>query len=138
MTRRLWRPLCLLTVAALLWPLMVASRGAAPAAAPVANGISDVVPFVGVLVGMRHRNQIYREANRFIADRRTYYDQLRETAGRQLVQREIGGLRPSQVAAYTKLVALIEERRAAEFAVAETFKREARAAFHDRVQSAIL
>jgi hypothetical protein len=138
MTAKPWRILSLLTVAALLWPVMPAGQGSVAEAAPAGGGISNVVPLVGVLVGWDHRNKIYREANNFIADRNTYYDQLRDTARRQLIEREIGGLRTSQVAAYVKLVAVTEQRRSAEIAVAETFKREARAAFHDRLESAVL
>jgi hypothetical protein len=138
MTAKLWRCLCLLAAAGMLLPIAPSNRGLVAEAAPLRGGISNVVPFVGVLVGWRHRNQVYVEANRFIADRNRYYNQLRDTARRQLIEREIGGLRTSQVAAYTKLVAVVEQRRSAEIAVAETFKREARAAFHDRIQSAIL
>ena len=137
-TAKLWRGLCLLAVAGLLLPVAPAGGAVVAEAAPAANGISGVVPVLGVLVGWNHRNQVYVEANRFIADRNAYYNQLRDTARRQLIEREIGGLRTSQVAAYVKLVAVVEQRRSAEVAVAETFKREARAAFHDRLQSAIL
>ena len=131
------RSLCAAALAGTLLPLS-SPVGPVVEAAPVQNGISGVVPFVGVLVGWNHRNKIYREANNFIADRNAYYNQLRDTARRQLTEREIGGLRPSQVAAYTKLVALIEQRRTGEVAVAEARKREAREAFHDRVESAVL
>jgi hypothetical protein len=106
-------------------------------AAPPSQGMTTVVPVLGVLVGWNHRNRIYREANTFIADRNRYYDSLRDTARKQLADREINGLRPSQVAAYIKLVALIEGNRQAEIAVAEARKREARAAFNRRIEAVV-
>lgn len=104
-------------------------------AAPPSQGMTTVVPVLGVLVGWNHRNRIYRDANAFIADRNRYHDSLRDTARQQLADREIAGLRPSQVAAYTKLVALIEGNRQPEIAVAEARKREARAAFNLRIEA---
>jgi hypothetical protein len=107
--------------------LLVTSGPVLPAqAAPAPQGMTTVVPVLGVLVGWNHRNRIYRDANAFIAERNRYYDSLRDTARQQLADRQIAGLRPSQVAAYTKLVALIEGNRQAEIAVAEARKREAR------------
>jgi hypothetical protein len=138
MTAKLWRCLCLLAAAGMLLPIAPSNRALVAEAAPLRGGISNVVPFLGVLVGWHHRNKVYRDANQFIAERNAYYDQLRDTAGRQLIEREIGGLRTSQVAAYTKLVQMIEQGRSAELAVAESLKRETRAAFNDRLQSAIL
>ena len=100
--------------------------------------LSRVVPFAGVLVGLNHRNRVYRSAERFIDERNAYYDGLRETARKQLVNREIGGLRPSQAAAYVKVVGLIEQHRTLELQVAEDRKRGARQAFHDRLEEAAL
>lgn len=102
----------------------------------IAGRISRVIPFAGVLVGWNHRNRVYRESERFIRDRNNYYDQLRQTARNQLVKREILGLRPSQTAAYVKMVALLEQQRAAELAVAEARKRQARSEFHSRLEEA--
>lgn len=111
----------------------------APAAGKALGGdLSNVVPVVGFLVGWSHRNKIYRRAEAFISDRNAYYDKLRDTARAQLGSRQIGGLRKSQVAAYTKLVAMIEDQRQAELAVAEASKNEARQAFNKRVESIIL
>lgn len=118
--------------------LLVTSGPVLPAqAAPAPQGMTTVVPVLGVLVGWSHRNRIYRDANAFIADRNRYYDSLRDTARQQLADRQIAGLRPSQVAAYTKLVALIEGNRQAEIAVAEARKREARAAFNRRIEGLV-
>lgn len=123
---------------ALVLGLILASAPPTPAkAAPPSQGMTTVVPVLGVLVGWNHRNRIYRDANAFIADRNRYYDSLRDTARQQLADREIAGLRPSQVAAYTKLVALIEGNRQAEIAVAEARKREARAAFNRRIEAVV-
>jgi hypothetical protein len=99
--------------------------------------LSKVIPFVGVVVGLRHRNRVYRDANRFIGDRNAYYDGLRETARGQLLKREIRGLRPSQVAAYIKVVALIEQERTAVQDVAEARKRGARSQFQKRFEEAV-
>ena len=118
--------------------LLVTSGPGLPAqAAPPSQGMTTIVPVLGVLVGWSHRNRIYHDANAFIADRNRYYDSLRDTARQQLADREIGGLRPSQVAAYTKLVALIEGNRQAEIAVAEARKREARSAFNRRIEALV-
>jgi hypothetical protein len=118
--------------------LAASSYPALAKAAPPAGGVGDVVPFLGVVVGWGHRNRIYSDANAFISDRNRYYDSLRDTARRQLIDREIGGLHDSQVAAYVKLVALIERNRRAETDVAEARKREARAAFHRRLEGVLL
>lgn len=107
-----------------------------------ANGIgrflSRVTPFGGIIVGLRHRNRVYRSSERFIRDRNQYYDGLRETARQQLLNREIVTLRKSQVAAYVKLVNMIEHERSVTHEVAETRKREARQAFHRRLENAVL
>jgi len=100
--------------------------------------ISKVIPFAGVVVGWHHRNRVYRSAERFIDDRNAYYDRLRETARKQLLNREIAGLQPSQTAAYVKLVALLEQHRKVELQVAEDRKRSARAEFHTRLEDASL
>lgn len=129
-----------LTILVILAMTLLLTSGIPPAAraAPPAQGIADVVPFLGVFVGWSHRNRIYRNANEFIADRNRYYDSLRDTARKQLVDREVGGLRQSQVAAYVKLVALVEHDRKAEIAQAEARKRGAREAFNDRLEGVLL
>jgi hypothetical protein len=109
----------------------VAQRG-------LSGRISRVLPFAGVLVGWKHRNRVYRSAEDFIRDRNLYYDALRDTARQQLVQRQQLGLRTSQVAAYARVVALIEQQRKTELDVAEARKREARTEFHARVEDAVL
>ena len=106
--------------------MLTSGHPVAALAAPAGQGMTTVVPALGVLVGWSHRNRIYRDANAFIADRNRYHDALRDTARQQLADRQIAGLRPSQVAAYIKLVALIEGNRKAEIAVAEARKGEAR------------
>ncbi len=105
--------------------------------APIVGRISEVVPFLGILVGWKHRNRVYRNAEQFISERNEYYDGLRETLRSQLVQRQIYGLRPSQVAAYVKTVALLEQQRAVELKVAEARKRGARAEFLARVEESV-
>ncbi len=105
--------------------------------APIIGRISDVVPFLGIFVGLKHRNQVYRNAEQFISERNQYYDGLRETLRTQLIQRQVHGLRPSQVAAYVKTVALLEQQRAVELKVAEARKRGARAEFLARVEESV-
>ncbi len=100
--------------------------------------ISQVIPFAGVFVGLSARNRVYREANAFIAERSDYYDRLRAKAQEQLKNRELIERGGSQLAAYTKVVALIEQERQATNAFAESEKRAAREAFIHRVQSAII
>ncbi len=100
--------------------------------------ISQVIPFAGVFVGLSARNRVYREANTFIAERSDYYDRLRAKAQEQLKNRELIERGGSQLGAYTKVVALIEQERQATNAFAESEKRAAREAFIRRVQSAII
>ena len=104
----------------------------------IGGRLSKVIPFAGVVVGWSRRNRVYRDANRFIRDRNTYYDGLRETARQQLINREIRSLRTSQVAAYVKVVALIEQERTAVHDVAEARKRGARSEFHRRLEDAAI
>jgi len=125
--------------------ILLAATAATPYPARVAlaqggptGRISRVIPFAGVLIGWKHRNRVYRSAEEFIRERKQYYDALRNTARQQLVQREQLGLRKSQVAAYTKVVALIEQHRQTEMNVAESRKRQARAEFHGRVEDALI
>lgn len=105
-----------------------------PARVNILGRISKVVPFAGVTVGYFSRNRTYRQAETFISDRKQYYDGLRETARGQLVDRHVTSLRGSQVAAYIKLVALIEQQRTAELNVAEARKKAAREQFHARIE----
>jgi hypothetical protein len=103
-----------------------------------AGGVSAVIPFAGVLAGWRGRNRIYRTANAYMEEKREYYDRLRAKAKEQLEARQIGGLRDSQVAAYVKVVGLIEGERQAMIDYAESEKRAARAAFIEQVERAIV
>ena len=127
--------LCLLVIAMIATPCptrpAVAQRG-------LMGRISRVIPFAGVVVGWRHRNRVYRNAENFIRDRKQYYDSLQDTAGKQLVSGQQLGLRKSQLAAYAKVTALIEQRRKTELDVAESRKRQARAEFHGRVEDALI
>jgi hypothetical protein len=100
--------------------------------------LSDVIPFAGILAGWRGRNRIYRTANAYMAEKREYYDRLRAKAQEQLEARQIGGLRDSQVAAYVKVVALIEGERQAMIDFSESEKRAARDAFIEQIEQAIV
>ena len=127
--------LCLLLLTTMSTPYPMVTAGAQRG---LSGRISRVIPFAGVLVGWKHRNRVYRSAEDFIRDRNRYYDALRDTARQQLVQRQQLGLRTSQVAAYARVVALIEQQRKTELDVAEARKREARTEFHARVEDAVL
>jgi hypothetical protein len=113
----LWRlilVLTLITPAALVFDLKPARAGGwAP-------------PFFGMIPATIKRNRVYKTANSFIKDKEQYYDALREKAAQQLIDRELTfGLRDNQVAAYIKVVALIEQERNAMYDFAETEKKAA-------------
>lgn len=122
------------------WRLVLAVVIAFPSAlvypAPAEGGgfFSDVVPFVGIISAHKARNRVYNAANPYIQEKREYYDRLREKAREQLATREISSLRDSQVAAYVKLVGLIEGEREAMINFAESEKRAAREKFINTVE----
>jgi len=129
-----WRRLVTAAAALLLaLPLLLGSF-----APPVeAAGPSDLVPFLRVLIGWRNRNRVYRTVNPFIAEKQAYYDALHAKALEQLAAREVGGLRDSQVAAFVKVVGLIERERQATIDFAESEKRAARETFIDTLEDEI-
>lgn len=100
--------------------------------------VSDLLPFFGIVSGLKARNRVYRTANAYIDEKQAYYDKLRAKAREQLGAREIGGLRDSQVAAYVKVVMLIEGERKTMIDFSESEKRGARKEFIDRVESTIM
>lgn len=107
-----------------------------PASGEGGGFFSNVVPFARIVSGLKARNRVYNAANPYIQEKREYYDRLRQKAREQLAAREISGLRDSQVAAYVKLVALIEGEREAMIDFAESEKRAAREQFIDTVEDA--
>jgi hypothetical protein len=121
----------------LLATLMLGPAAPSVAAAPPHAGLSPVVPVLSIFSALAARNRNYRTAEEFIQDRNAYYDSLRATARKQLLERDISTLRPSQVAAYIKLVAAIEQERAGTLAVAESFKKATRQEFQHDLQGAI-
>jgi hypothetical protein len=98
---------------------------------------SHLVPFLTVILGWRNRNRVYRTVNPFIDEKRAYYDALHAKAQEQLAVRELGGLRENQVAAYVKVIALIQRERQATIDFAESEKKAAREEFIDIVQAEI-
>jgi len=126
-----------------IWRLLLALMIALPAT--LAAGVTDVqaggggpIPLLGLITGVIKRNRVYKTANGFINDKAQYYDTLRETARQQLLDREMtSGLRDNQVAAYMKVVALIEGERESMFVFAESEKKAARDEFIDVVQDEI-
>ncbi len=129
-----WRRLVTAAAALLLaLPLLLGSF-----TPPVeAAGPSDLVPFLRVLIGWRNRNRVYRTVNPFIAEKQAYYDALHAKALEQLAAREVAGLRDSQVAAFVKVVALIERERQATIDFAESEKRAARETFIDTLEDEV-
>lgn len=120
------------------WRFTLALAVAVPAVftAPVpevsaGDGVSDVIPFLGLFSAWIRRNRTYRTANAYINEKQAYYDKLHDKALEQLKTRSVGGLRKSQVAAYIKVVVMIEQERSALIDFAESEKRGARADFHD-------
>lgn len=99
------------------------------------QGLSNIVPFLGIFRGLRSRNRLYRTANAYIAERTTYYDALRAKALEQL-ERE--GLTVSQYKAHKRMVALVEQERAAMIEFAESEKFAARQRFLKRLEGAIV
>ena len=125
-----------------IWRLVMALAIVLPAA--LTTGISEVqaggggpIPILGLILGLDKRNKVYKTANSFIKEKTQYYDALRDTARQQLLDRELGGLRDSQVAAYIKVVELIENERQAMYGFAESEKKAARDEFIHTLQEEI-
>ena len=96
------------------------------------------IPLIGLFAGMIKRNKVYTTANSFIKEKEQYYDSLRAKAAEQLLERELTfGLRDNQVAAYMKVVALIEQERQSMYDFAESEKKAARNQFMDAIQDEI-
>lgn len=123
----------------LAWMIAIpASLMSAPLKTTAHNPQSDILPVVGLFTAWLARNRVYRTANAFIDDRNDHYDQLHAKALEQLQARQVGGLRQSQVAAYVKVVVLIEQERRTAIQFAETEKRAARTQFIDKVNNTMV
>ncbi len=111
------------------WRLILALSLALPAALVVDLDSAEAggwPPLIGLIPAAIKRNRVYKTANSYIKEKNEYYDALRETAAQQLLDRELTfGLRDNQVAAYIKLVNLIEEERVSMHGFAEGEKKEA-------------
>ena len=95
-------------------------------------------PFFGLIPAAIKRNRVYKTANGFIKEKEQYYDALRNTAAQQLLDRElVYGLRDNQVAAYMKVITLIEQERDAMYDFAESEKKAARDEFIDAIQDEV-
>ncbi len=126
----------------IIWRLLLALAIALPAAfttaaTDVKAGGGGPIPIIGLILGVDKRNKVYRTANSFIKEKTEYYDGLRDTARQQLLDRSIVGLRDSQVAAYIKVVELIENERQAMYGFAESEKKAARDEFIHTLQEEI-
>lgn len=129
----------------IIWRLIIVGLFAIPAtlitpAEPVESGggISRVIPLAGLGGAFRARNRIYRTANAYMREKNALYDRYHEKAREQLRERQIKGLRKSQVGAFVKVVELIEGERTAMEEYAEMEKRAARDRFHDQLEQIII
>ena len=127
-----WR-LLLVAMLTLPTPLLVAPSGAQAAPAQSAGG-----PIIGLFAAWIARNRVYRTANAYIDRQHEYYGRLHAKAQEQLRSRSLGGLRTSQVAAYVKVVVLIERERRAMIQFAESEKLAARTKFGERVNNTVV
>lgn len=128
--KKIWRLLIVLVV--------VLPAALAAGAADVQAGGGGIFPVIGIIAAGGKRNKVYRTAEGFIDEKTRYYDTLRETARQQLLDRTLTfGLQDNQVAAYVKLVNLIEGEREAMLGFAESEKKAARDEFIDVVQDEI-
>ena len=100
--------------------------------------VSKVVPFIGVGVGLHHRNRVYRSSEQFIRERNQYYDGLQAMAYQQFKQKEMTTVGRTRLAAYLKVSAMIEQERAGQLAMAEGRKRQARAQFQKKFNEALI
>lgn len=74
-------------------------------------GARQVVSVFRIFKGLAARNRVYREAHAVQRDVRASYDARIAKAQEQLLNREILGLEPSQVRAYTRVKAMLEAER---------------------------
>ena len=100
--------------------------------------VSKAVPFIGVEVARHQRNRVYRSSNRFIRDRNDYYDGLIDMARQQFRNKELATVGNARIAAYVKVVVLIEQERAGQIKVAEGRKRQAREQFQLKLKDALV
>jgi len=133
------RKTLLVTLLCVLLSAPLSPAYARPFATPSQDiNISGVVPGARLLVGWLGRNRTYKSAEEFIQERTEYYDALRATLRKQLLERDISKLRSSQLAAYIKEVNLIEGERASALAFAESIKKGARRDFNEAVKQELL
>lgn len=120
-----------LLVVVLVAGLVGETRPATPAhaQAPV-PGVNAAVGFLNLLSMTNRRNQIYREAKRTQKEMDAYYDSLIATARSQLRNRELLGADQSQLAVYVKMIARLEQERAAATQQIEAEKNKARQDFN--------
>lgn len=124
---KIWQAACRLLLACLLSipPTFMAAPVPTRAAAP-----HDLkIPGVKLVVSFIARNQTYRSAEAYIRAHNAYADRLHAKAQEMLAARQVNPLRSSQVAAFVKVIALIEGERSAAIAFAESEKKAAHDAF---------
>lgn len=135
--------LILMTAILLVSSVPLPGNGGSTASPLPAYAESDETQFpvlgvLGFLSGLRARNRVYRDAEAWISERNQYYDALRVKAREQIENREIRDLGRHQIAAYRKMVTLIELERKASNDYAEAQKQQARANFHKNIENIVI
>jgi hypothetical protein len=127
----------ILVFAMLAQPAMIAQSAPLPS-----GGISEMIPFLGLVSSWFSRNRTYTSAEAFIKDRRDYYDQQLATLDRQLTEGTIytgqdDSSPYAQQAAYVRLRALLGEERTLALTFAESIKKGARRDFNQAAREEI-
>lgn len=113
-------------------------------AAPLySGGISDVIPFLGLISSWFTRNRTYKSAEAFIADRRNNYDKQIASLDKALSEGTIytpghDSSPETQKAAYIRQVALLELERDMALKFAESIKNKARKDFNKAAREEII
>lgn len=126
-SQKIFQAACRLLLACLLClpPSLIAASPPVQAAQP-----HDLkIPGVKLVVSFIARTQTYRTAGAYSAARDAYADRLHAKAQEMLAARQVNPLRRSQVAAFVKVIALIEGERKAAITFTESEKKAAHDAF---------
>jgi len=140
------RGLAVMLVASLLAPATVVATAPEAGAQSGRDVLVQLAPpgFRHLIAGARiikaigTRNDVYREADDVQGQFRAYYDARIQTAGRQMLNREQLGLRPSQFQAYARVKQMLEAERDVALALTEDEKRAAKYAFEGRLTRELL
>ena len=130
-SNRLTRFLTWILVLGIVGGLAGETRPVAPAHAQAGvPGVNTAVAFFNLLSMTNRRNRIYREARLTQEEMDAYYDSLIATARQQLQNRQLLGASQSQLSLYVKMIARLEQERAAATHFIEAEKNQARRDFN--------